>query len=244
MPEASTNAVPVDHPCNPPRRPLNDQISDAAHHNSNCRDKLASTGHRVSDTVLLALFQGVIAGEVSAIDAIAHALDYVDHHRSPTTTPAETDRHVSFSDGASGAKGGAVVDPNARELLRRVADGRMTVDEALPFVIALVYDGSYVSDRTSPADPGYNALPVAYPIDMQPDVDEGLITEAEATRRVLSGYRVDRTLRAAVTPHDLDANRDFRDPELSDLVRDVIRGTRSEEDAISRGLDRIRRHAS
>ncbi|MDT0209012.1 hypothetical protein [Curtobacterium sp. BRD11] len=195
------------------------------------------------DTVLLALLQGVTASELTATEAIGHALDYIDHHRSPTTTPAETDRRVSFSDGASGAEGGAVVDPNARELLRRVADGRMTADEALPFLVALVGDRSYVSDLTAPTDPGYNALPVAYPIDLQPDVDEGRITSAEATRRVLSGYRVDRTLRAAVIPSDLDANRDFKDPELSDLVRDVIRGTRSEDDAISRGLDRIRRRA-
>ncbi|ROR36414.1 hypothetical protein EDF63_0534 [Curtobacterium sp. JUb34] len=118
----------------------------------------------------------------------------------------------------------------------------MTADEALPFVIALVDHGSYVSDRTAPTDPGYNALPVAYPIDLQPDVDEGLITRAEATRRVLSGYRVESALRAAVIPQDLDANLDFKDPELSDLVRDVVRGTRSEDDAISRGLDRMRRH--
>ncbi|MCS5521809.1 hypothetical protein NY551_03570 [Curtobacterium flaccumfaciens pv. oortii] len=243
MPEAVIDDVPVDHLSNPPRRPLTDQTDGAAHHDSNRREMLVLTGHHVSDTFLQALLRGVTAGEVSATDAIAHALDYVDHHRSPTTTPAETGRRVAFSDGASGAEGGAVVDPHARELLLRVADGRMTADEALPFVIALVDDGRYVSDPASPTDPGYNALPVAYPIDLQPDVDEGLISSAEATRRVLSGYRVDQTLRAAVTQRDLDANRDFRDPELSDLVRDVIRGTRSEDDAVSRGLDRIRRHA-
>lgn len=160
MPEAVIDDVPVDHLSNPPRRPLNDQTDGAAHHDSNRREMLVSTGHHVSDPFLLALLRGVTAGEVSATDAIAHALDYVDHHRSPTTTPAETDRRVAFSGGASGAEGGAVVDSNARELLLRVADGRMTADEALPFVIALVDDGNNVSDSGSPSDPGYTAIPL------------------------------------------------------------------------------------
>jgi len=220
---------------------MNDQHNDAARSEPNRPDAMTGTGCQPFDAVLRALRQGVTANGITAAEAIGHALDYVDHNRSPTTTPAEADRHISFGDGASGAEGASVIDPNARELLRRVADGRMTVDEALPFLIALVDDGSYVADSSAPADPGYGALPVAYPIDLQPHVDEGVISSAEATRRILSGYRADRTLRAAVTPRDLDANDDFEDPELSDLVRDVIRGTRSEDDAVSRGLDRIRR---
>lgn len=49
----------------------------------------------------------------------------------PAVPEAEVQRRMSFADGALGAAGHEVTDPELRELLRQVAAGALTAEEAI-----------------------------------------------------------------------------------------------------------------
>lgn len=69
---------------------------------------------------------------------------------------------MALADAAHGAEGIAVIDPYARELARWVAEGRMSGDEAVAFVDALIDTGANLVDLDRQPDPGYQ-VPTASP---------------------------------------------------------------------------------
>lgn len=93
---------------------------------------------RVDDSVLRKLLEEVTTGTLTPSAALERVLEYVDRARPRHAHDAATDRGLSLADAALGSEGLAVRDPLIRELARRVAEGRMTGDEAIPFVDALI----------------------------------------------------------------------------------------------------------
>lgn len=59
-------------------------------------------------------------------------------HTRPAVSEAEVERRMSFADGALGAAGHEVTDPELRELRRRAIRGEMTTDEAIAVGVALI----------------------------------------------------------------------------------------------------------
>ena len=59
-------------------------------------------------------------------------------HTRPAVSEAEVERRMSFADGALGAAGHEVTDPELRELRRRAIRGEMTTDEAIAAGVALI----------------------------------------------------------------------------------------------------------
>jgi len=59
-------------------------------------------------------------------------------HRSGPRTPAEVKERLDFADGALGAAGHEVTDPQLNELARRVAAGTLSADAAVSQTISII----------------------------------------------------------------------------------------------------------
>ncbi|WP_423921317.1 hypothetical protein ACPEEZ_00545 [Frigoribacterium sp. 2-23] len=197
---------------------------------------LLDMAERVAAPVLNALVTGLASDTVGAVEAVEFAINYVDTRRTNTTSEDRAAKAIGLADAALGAEGHSVVDPYVRELTTRVALGRMTGDDAMPFVMALVDAGPVVSDPSVAADPGYRAEETRFPVvDVQAEVDAGRITPDEGNARVVRGYRVFRALTNEAETNDLT------DPVLNELIASVLRGERSDIEATEIGVRRIRR---
>ena len=93
---------------------------------------------RLTDPVLRRLLERVAEDAVRAPDAVESALNHVDRNRRGDAAGRDIDRALSLADAALGAAGLQVSDTAVRELGRRVAEGRMTGDEAVAFIDALL----------------------------------------------------------------------------------------------------------
>ncbi|MCS5521472.1 antitoxin VbhA family protein [Curtobacterium flaccumfaciens] len=104
---------------------------------------------RLTDPVLRQLLEQVADGAGSASDAVESALNHVDHNRQSDALSGDADRALSLADAALGAEGLQVTDTAVRELGRRVAEGRMTGDEAVAFIDALLPSGVVATQAES-----------------------------------------------------------------------------------------------
>lgn len=100
----------------------------------------------LSDPVLRRLLEQVANGQMPVTEAVAIALDYVDRHRQSDGGLDDVNRALSLADAALGAEGVQVAEPAVRELGQRVAEGRMTGDEAAAFIRVLSPDGATGSE--------------------------------------------------------------------------------------------------
>lgn len=96
---------------------------------------------RLTDPVLRRLLEQVADGAGSAADAVESALHHVDRNRQSDALSGDVGRALSLADAALGAEGLQVSDAAVRELGRRIAEGRMTGDEAVAFIDALLPSG-------------------------------------------------------------------------------------------------------
>lgn len=104
---------------------------------------------RLGDPVLHELLEQVANSDVSAADAVASALDHVDRNRRRGAIGGGVNRALSLADAALGAEGVQVGETAVRELGQRVAEGRMTGDEAAAFIRVLLPDGASRSEGQS-----------------------------------------------------------------------------------------------
>lgn len=112
-------------------------------------------GQQVTDPVLVALRNAILSGVLRPSEAIALISDHLERSRPYRADDATATRAIALADAAHGAEGTAVIDPYARELARWVAEGRMSGDEAVAFITALIDAGANLVDPDSPSDPGY-----------------------------------------------------------------------------------------
>lgn len=199
---------------------------------------LAGMEQKVTDPVLRGIVRDFVAGGSSAGDALDDARAYMDVHRVATADPDEVSRRVSFADGALGAEGLAVTDPDARDLARRVADGTMTGDEAVLFLAALVDSGALLS-QDADRDPGYTVGSTPMLNELYAAVDAGTVSRAEASLRSREAFRVDRAFRRASGPEAFDAQLELVEPTLTALLLQIARGELSGEQALEAGLSHI-----
>lgn len=195
---------------------------------------------RVSDPIVNALLGAIRSGELRPWEAMDYASEWIDHNRPQTADQPSVTRAAALADAALGAEGITVIDPYARQLARWVAEGRVSGDEAVAFVTVLIDVGAYLVDPDAPSDPGYQVETAPWGVDLQGAVDRGDTAHFDATARASSAMRCDRAFRRAVGASGLDNNLELRDEVLVELIRDVLRGKRSEDDALSAGLRHIR----
>lgn len=112
-------------------------------------------GQQVTDPVLVALRNAILSGVLRPSEVIALISDHLERSRPYRADDATATRAIALADAAHGAEGTAVIDPYARELARWVAEGRMSGDEAVAFITALIDAGANLVDPDSPSDPGY-----------------------------------------------------------------------------------------
>lgn len=108
---------------------------------------------QVTDPVLVALLDAIVSGALRPSEAVALILDHIKNSRPYCADDATAIRAIALSDAAHGAEGIAVIDPYARELARWVAEGRMSGDEAVAFVTALIDASANLGDPDSQPDP-------------------------------------------------------------------------------------------
>jgi hypothetical protein len=195
---------------------------------------------RVSDPILKALLRAIQSGELRPSEAMDYAAKFLEHNRPGTADQTSVTGAAALADAALGAEGITVIDPYARQLARWVAKGRMSGDEAVTFITVLTDVDACLVDPDAPSDPGYQVETAPWGVDLQGAVDRGDTAHLDATARVSSAMRCDRAFRRAVGASGLDNNLELRDQALVELIRDVLRGKRSEEDALSAGLRHIR----
>lgn len=195
---------------------------------------------RVSDPLLIALLRAIRSGELRPSEAMDYASEFIDHNRPGTADRPSVTRAAALADAALGAEGITVVDPYARQLARWVAEGRMSGDEAVAFVTVLTDVGACLVDPDAPSDPGYQVETAPWGVDLQETVDRGDILRSEATARVSGAMRCEQAFRKAVGASGLDNNLKLRDQVLTELIRDLLTGKRSEDEALSAGLRHIR----
>ena len=92
---------------------------------------------RMEEPMLLGLARQLAEGTISAQESLRRALSHIEEHRPVTHDDAAIKRALSLADGALGAEGREVTDPTVRLLARLVAEGRMTGDDAMPFLEAM-----------------------------------------------------------------------------------------------------------
>lgn len=97
---------------------------------------------RLTDSVLRRLLEQFADGTVSASDAVESAMNHVDRNRRSDTHGGDVNRAMSLADAALGAEGLQVSGTAVRELGRRVAEGRMTGDEASALIHVLLAYGT------------------------------------------------------------------------------------------------------
>lgn len=193
----------------------------------------------VSDPILNALLRAIQSGELRPSEAMDYAFEFIDQHRLRRADRLSVSRAAALADAALGAEGITVIDPYARQLARWVAEGRMSGDEAVAFVTVLTDVGACLVDPDAPSDPGYQVETVPWDVDLQGAVDRGDISRSEATARVSGAMRCERAFRRAVGASGLDNNLELRDQVLVELIRDLLRGKRSEDEALSAGLRHV-----
>jgi hypothetical protein len=110
---------------------------------------------RATDPVLVALLDAIVSGPLRPSEAMALISDHIKSSRPYRADDATATRAITLADAAHGAEGIAVIDPYARELARWVAEGRMSGDEAVAFITALIDAGANLVDPDRPSDPGY-----------------------------------------------------------------------------------------
>jgi len=93
------------------------------------------------DPVLHKLLDEVASGALGPSAELQSELEHVYRARSRQAHDAATDRGLPLADTALGAEGLAVRDPLIRELARLVAEGRVTGDNVVPFIEALIGSG-------------------------------------------------------------------------------------------------------
>jgi hypothetical protein len=169
-----------------------------------------------------------------------YASEFIDHNRPGTANRPSVTGAAALADAALGAEGIAVIDPYARQLARWVAEGRMSGDEAVAFITVLTDVDAFLVDPDAPSDPGYRAETAPWGVDLQAAVDRGDTAHFDATARASSAMRCDQAFRQGVGASGLDNNLELRDQVLVELIRDVLRGKRSEDDALLAGLRHIR----
>ncbi|WP_354593943.1 hypothetical protein [Frigoribacterium sp. PvP054] len=194
---------------------------------------------RVSDPILKALLLAIRSDELRQSEAMDHASEFIDHNRPRAADRSSVTRAAALADAALGAEGITVVDPYARQLARWVAEGRMSGDEAVAFVTVLTDVGACLVDPDVPSDPGYQVETAPWGVDLQEAVDRGDILRSEATARVSGAMRCEQAFRQAVGASGLDKNLELRDQVLVELIRDLLNGRRSEDEALSAGLRHI-----
>jgi hypothetical protein len=194
---------------------------------------------RVSDPILKALLRAIQSGELRPSQAMDYASEFIDQHRHRRADPLSVSRAAALADAALGAEGITVVDPYARQLARWVAEGRMSGDEAVAFITVLTDVDACLVDPDAPSDPGYQVEAAPWGVDLQGAVDRGDTAHFDATARASSAMRCDRAFRRAVGASGLDNNLELRNQVLVELIRDVLRGKRSEDNALSAGLRHI-----
>lgn len=111
---------------------------------------IRAAAQRLTDPALRRLLEQVAEGALSATDAIWSALEHVDRHRQGGNGPVYVHRALSLADAALGADGLQVDEPAVRELGRRVAEGRMTGDEAGALIHALLPFGVVSTQMQTP----------------------------------------------------------------------------------------------
>jgi hypothetical protein len=195
---------------------------------------------RVSDPILKALLLAIRSGELRPSEAMGYASEFIDHNRPRAADWPSVTRAAALADAALGAEGITVIDPYTRQLARWVAEGRMSGNEAVAFVTVLTDVGAYLVDPDAPSDPGYEVETVPWGVDLQGAVDRGHIARSEATARISGAMRCERAFRKAVGSSGLDNNLELLDQVLVELIRDLLSGNRSEDDALSAGLRHIR----
>ncbi len=195
---------------------------------------------RVSDPILKALLRAIQSGELRPSEAMDYASEFLEYNRPQTADQPSVTRAAALADAALGAEGITVIDPYARQLARWVAEGRMSGDEAVAFITVLTDVDACLVDPDAPSDPGYHMETAPWGIDLQEAVDRGDTAPLDATARASSAMRCDRAFRRAVGASGLDNNLELRDQVLVELIRDLLRGKRSEENALSAGLRHIR----
>ncbi|WIB00354.1 antitoxin VbhA family protein [Curtobacterium sp. MCBA15_012] len=132
---------------------------------------------QITDSVLVALLDAIVSGSLRPSEAMALAWSHIRNSRPHRADDAIASRAIALADAALGAEGIAVIDPYARELARWVAEGRMSGDEAVAFITALVDAGANLVDPEGPPDPGYQVAAVP------PGVDPPGATKRSAVRK-------------------------------------------------------------
>lgn len=128
---------------------------------------------RVTDPVLIALLDAIKSGAVRPSEAMALTWDHLDSSRTYRSDDASVTRAMALADASHGAEGVAVIDPYARELARWVAEGRMSGDEAVAFITALIDAGAHLVDPDMPPDPGYEVATAPLGTDPPGEVKRG-----------------------------------------------------------------------
>jgi hypothetical protein len=194
---------------------------------------------RVSDPILKALLRAIQSGELRPSEAMDYASAFLEHNRPQTADQPSVTGAAALADAALGAEGITVIDPYARQLARWVAEGRMSGDEAVAFITVLIDVDACLVDPDTPSDPGYQVETAPWGVYLQGAVDRGDTAHFDATARASSAMRCDRAFRRAVGASGLDNDLELRDQALVELIRDVLRGKRSEDNALSAGLRHI-----
>lgn len=221
-------------------QPADNSSGHEAHSGCGSDDIRQHLPARVSDPILKALLRAIRSGELGPSEAMDYASEFINHNRPETTDRPSVTAAASLADAALAAEGITVIDPYTRQLARWVAGGRMSGDEAVAFITVLTDVDACLVDPDAPSDPGYQVETAPWGVDLQGAVDSGDILRSEAAARASSAMRCDRAFRQVVGASGLDNNLEVRDQVLVELIRDVLRGKRSEENALSAGLRHIR----
>lgn len=147
---------------------------------------------QVTDPVLAALLEAIQSGALRPSEAMALAWDYIRSGRPYLVDDVTANRAIALADAAHGAEGIAVVDPYARELARWVAEGRMSGDEAVAFVDALIDAGANLVDPDRRPDPGYQVATAP------PGVDPSRVTKRGDVRKPAPSARSSEDPRSEV----------------------------------------------
>ncbi|UXN27185.1 hypothetical protein N8D74_17520 (plasmid) [Curtobacterium flaccumfaciens] len=140
-------------------------------------------GQQVTDPVLVALRDAIVSGALRPSEAMALISDHLEGSRPNRTDDTTATRAMALADAAHGAEGIAVLDPYARELARWVAEGRMSGDEAVAFVTALIDAGANLVDPDRPPEPDYQVATAPPGIDPPHVVKRGDVLKPALSAR-------------------------------------------------------------
>ncbi|WIB60417.1 hypothetical protein DEJ13_00920 [Curtobacterium sp. MCLR17_007] len=179
-----------------------------------------TAGPQVTDPVLVGLLEAIHSGSLRPSEAMALTRDHIRTSRPNNADDATATRAIALADAAHGAEGIAVIDPYAREVARWVAEGRMSGDEAVAFVDALVDAGAYLADLDGQPGAGYQAAIAQLGVDPMGGVERGDVRKpVRSARRPEDPQSEDGRLAKSVTsaPSDLGAAQFPSDSGLNTL---------------------------